>query len=77
LDKYYSGITTESAEVRLEKHNSGAYGKRFTSAATDWTIQLEITAVDYPHAILLIKANKNGYSDQNNILWCGTGMYYD
>jgi len=47
---------------RLEKHNSGAYGKKFTSVASDWTIQLEITAIDYAHARrmeLLVKKRKS------------------
>jgi putative endonuclease len=50
LDKFYTGITTESVEVRLEKHNSGAYGKKYTSAATDWILQLDLKAGDYAHA---------------------------
>ncbi|MDZ4710578.1 MAG: GIY-YIG nuclease family protein [Saprospiraceae bacterium] len=49
-DKYYAGITSDSVEDRLEKHNSGAYGKKYTSAATDWTIQLDLKTSDYAHA---------------------------
>jgi len=62
LDKYYTGITTDPVKQRLEKHNSGFYGKRFTSAASDWVIQLEIETIDYAHARrmeLYVKSRKS------------------
>ena len=42
IDQYYVGITTDSVEVRLLKHNESYYGKKFTSKTSDWTIYLVI-----------------------------------
>jgi putative endonuclease len=42
LDKFYVGITQDSIENRLLKHNTGSYGNHFTSQANDWTIYLVI-----------------------------------
>ncbi|MEP7269562.1 MAG: GIY-YIG nuclease family protein [Saprospiraceae bacterium] len=50
LDKYYSGITSDSVAIRLEKHNSSSYGQKFTSAANDWEIKLQISTKDFDHA---------------------------
>ena len=36
------GITTESVESRLLKHNEAFYGKKFTSKVNDWIVYLEI-----------------------------------
>lgn len=40
LDKFYTGITQESIENRLTMHNSGGYGKHFTSSTQDWQLFL-------------------------------------
>jgi putative endonuclease len=50
LDKYYSGITSDSVQSRIEKHNTSAYGQRFTSSAKDWVLRLQIPADDFTHA---------------------------
>jgi putative endonuclease len=42
LDKFYTGITQESVESRLEKHLNSGYGNRYTSQADDWIIFLVI-----------------------------------
>ncbi len=42
LNRFYPGITQESVESRLEKHNNSSYGNRYTSQAKDWVIFLEI-----------------------------------
>ncbi len=42
IDQYYVGITTESVESRLHKHNESYYGKTFTSKVNDWAVYLEI-----------------------------------
>ena len=39
-DNYYIGITQESVESRLEKHNNHKYGNHFTSKANDWEVYL-------------------------------------
>ena len=42
LDKFYTGITQESTESRLVKHNESSYGSKYTSITTDWEIYLSI-----------------------------------
>jgi putative endonuclease len=42
LDKYYTGVSTETVEERLTKHNTGLYGQHFTSQTNDWKIFLVI-----------------------------------
>lgn len=42
INQYYVGITTESVENRLLKHNEDFYGQKFTSKSADWTIYLVI-----------------------------------
>jgi putative endonuclease len=42
IGQYYVGITTESIESRLLKHNEAFYGKKFTSKVNDWVVYLEI-----------------------------------
>ncbi|MBW7839469.1 MAG: GIY-YIG nuclease family protein [Chitinophagaceae bacterium] len=40
IDTFYVGITQESIEFRLAKHNAGTYGTHFTSQAKDWELFL-------------------------------------
>lgn len=40
VDSYYIGITQESIESRIEKHNDHSYGNHFTSKAKDWQLFL-------------------------------------
>ncbi len=42
INQYYIGITTDSVERRLLKHNESYYGQKFTSKTSDWTIYLVI-----------------------------------
>ena len=50
-NKFYTGITQESAEERLIKHNTKAYGNhRFTAKASDWELYLCIKAESFSHA---------------------------
>ncbi len=42
VDRYYSGITSDDIQSRLQKHNSSFYGVHFTSQASDWEIRLLI-----------------------------------
>ncbi len=42
INQYYVGITIESIESRLIKHNDAFYGKTFTSKVNDWILYLEI-----------------------------------
>jgi len=41
LDQFYIGITTQSVQERLLKHNNAYYGYAFTSKTRDWIIFLE------------------------------------
>ncbi|MFD1551724.1 hypothetical protein DNU06_02510 [Putridiphycobacter roseus] len=69
LNRFYTGITTDSVEERLIKHNDGSYGAhRFTSKASDWKIFLIIELTDYSHAVRLekfIKSQKSAKYIQN------------
>lgn len=49
LDKYYSGITTEDVQVRLQKHNNASYGTKYTLKVNDWTVKLVIHGQDFAH----------------------------
>ena len=46
-NKYYTGITTESILNRLQKHNDGSYGHRYTSLSNDWICTLSIECTSY------------------------------
>ncbi len=46
-NRYYVGLTTESASSRLQKHNEKFYGKHFTSMSKDWELKLEILCKDH------------------------------
>ncbi|NVK48792.1 MAG: GIY-YIG nuclease family protein [Cyclobacteriaceae bacterium] len=51
LGKFYTGITQESLESRIEKHNIHSYGNhRFTAKASDWELFLSIETTSYSHA---------------------------
>ena len=50
-NKFYTGITQESVEKRLDKHNTKAYGNhRFTAKVSDWELYLYIEAESISHA---------------------------
>ncbi len=62
LNKFYTGFTQNSVVDRLEKHNSNAYGKHFTSIANDWEIFLSIKCDTNSQAVKIekhIKAMKS------------------
>jgi len=42
LDKFYTGITQDNVESRLEKHNNSSYGNHYTSQTKDWEIFIVI-----------------------------------
>ena len=50
LNKYYSGITHDNVEVRLNKHNTSFYGKGYTSTAKDWELKLTIDCDTFSQA---------------------------
>lgn len=35
-------MTSESADLRLKKHNEGTYGTHYTSQTKDWVLSLEM-----------------------------------
>ena len=53
LDRYYIGATQDELDSRIEKHNKGTYGNRFTATANDWDLFIKIPAEDFSHAIRL------------------------
>ena len=60
LNKFYVGATQDDVSLRIEKHNSGQYGKQtFTATTSDWKIFLFIPCTDYSHAIRLERKIKS------------------
>jgi putative endonuclease len=51
LGKFYTGITGDDLQSRIDKHNQHHYGThRFTAKATDWELFLQINADSYAHS---------------------------
>ena len=60
LQKFYVGASHEAIGQRVEKHNKHSYGKhRFTAAATDWNLFIEIQALDFAHAVRMERKIKS------------------
>ena len=60
LSKFYIGACQENLDSRIEKHNSGFYGKKtYTSTAQDWCIYLIIDVLEYAHAIRIERKIKS------------------
>ena len=59
IDKYYIGMTQESIESRLKKHNSGEYTSSFTSQARDWELFFLIECETTQQAIRIEKHIKS------------------
>jgi len=56
LDRFYTGATSNSVNDRLNLHLSEFYGNnKFTYAAKDWSIFLEIPCSSYKQAISIEK----------------------
>ena len=52
LNRYYIGACQNGVASRIEKHNTGFYGKSsYTATASDWKLVLFLEAVDYKHAL--------------------------
>jgi putative endonuclease len=50
LDKFYVGFTTETPELRLERHNSDYYENKFTANGKPWILFLAIECSDAEQA---------------------------
>ena len=60
LQKFYVGASHEAIDQRLEKHNQHSYGEhRFTAAANDWNLFIEIQALDFAHAVRMERKIKS------------------
>ena len=60
LQKFYVGASHEAIDQRLEKHNQHSYGEhRFTAAANDWNLFIEIRALDFAHAVRMERKIKS------------------
>jgi putative endonuclease len=55
LDKFYTGITQESIESRLEKHNSGFYSDSYSIITNDWEVFLVIECNSVSQSMLIEK----------------------
>ena len=54
LNRYYIGACQSSLNERIEKHNSGYYGKaKFTAQSNDWELVLFLETETYAHALRL------------------------
>ena len=69
LNRFYVGATQDELIKRIQKHNDHSYGNhRYTAAASDWKLVLQIPALDYSHAIRMerkIKSMKSSKYIQN------------
>jgi len=69
LNHFYTGTCHENLTERIRKHNDHSYGNhRYTAAANDWSLFLEIPAHDFPHAARMersIKSMKSSVYIQN------------
>jgi putative endonuclease len=54
-DNFYIGFTTESFEIRLQKHLSEYYDKKFTSKVDDWKIFFTIQCTSSKQATSIEK----------------------
>ena len=55
LDKFYTGITQDSVDSRLQLHNLSSYGNHFTSQANDWVVYLVIECVSVSQSMKIEK----------------------
>lgn len=73
LQKFYTGVTREGVDSRIEKHNSGYYGSRsYTAQSDDWELFLFIPTEDYSHAVRIerkIKSMKSSQYIKNLVLY--------
>ena len=68
LDRYYTGITQESIENRLELHNNSGYGNHYTSQSSDWEVFLVIPCISVSQSMKIerhIKKMKSRMYIQN------------
>jgi putative endonuclease len=59
LRKFYIGYTTDTIEIRLEKHNNKFYQNKYTANGIPWVLFLEIKCVSTKHAIKVEKSIKS------------------
>jgi putative endonuclease len=54
-DKFYTGITQETIESRLEKHNNGFYSDSYSTITNDWKVFLVIECNSVSQSMLIEK----------------------
>lgn len=60
VNKFYIGVTSETVESRISKHNTGFYGKgHFTSQANDWKLFFLFEVDKIEHALRIVKKIKS------------------
>jgi putative endonuclease len=69
LNRFYIGASQDEPTERIKKHNTHAYGShRFTAAADNWTLFLDIPFSSFAHTVRLerfIKSKKSSDYIQN------------
>jgi putative endonuclease len=59
IGKFYIGYTTETVQIRLEKHNSKHYNNKYTASGIPWSIFIEIQCQSVSQAIKIEKHIKD------------------
>ncbi|WP_378179700.1 GIY-YIG nuclease family protein [Aquimarina sp. SS2-1] len=60
ISKYYVGVCQENLSERIEKHNSGFYGKKsYTVITNDWELYLFIPTKTYRMALAVERKIKS------------------
>jgi len=59
LKKFYVGYTTESVELRIERHNNKHYQNKYTANGIPWSLFLEIQCESIKHALKVEKYIKS------------------
>ncbi|MFA9391023.1 MAG: GIY-YIG nuclease family protein [Prolixibacteraceae bacterium] len=60
MNRFYIGVTHESVQQRLDKHNTHAYGRhRYTASDTDWCVFFVIEVNNYSHAVRIERKIKS------------------
>jgi putative endonuclease len=54
-DKYYTGATTITAEIRLERHLENYYDNKFTEKISDWELYFNIDCDSMKQAMQIEK----------------------
>jgi len=54
-DIFYTGFTSETIEIRLQKHLESIYGEKYTSKSIDWEVFLSIRCLSLNQGLSIEK----------------------